>query len=611
MKEYIVVVRKGVDLDQFWTDMETTTHRCGCVPDRAVDIARDRPVFKRICEYWLTDAEAETLRADPRVLSVEIPFRNDPNTAIVSNTTQNVAGMNYNKQPGQITVNYNVGGFTEFSPANYNTPYNASTNWGLIRHSYQSDQYTGSVVSGYSTGQYYNYVIDGTGVDVIINDTGLQANHPEFAGRVTTVNWNSIAATVGASTAFNWNFYSYNDFDGHGTNVAGIAAGKTYGWAKGSNIIPLFIAVSLGQSSAEPLDMFEMMIYWHQNKGNSRPTVANMSWNIRLGQGVLEGTTYYQYITGGSYRGTPILAGQTNSYYQTRGLIGLSGQGIPVQGDPYDSFPYTSLAYNAALGEVIDSGIVVCQAAGNNGFKSDVEGGADYNNYVIAPTLGSSNPFYYHRGLCPTDPRAIVVGALDTVTEGSPAKDQRVGFSCAGPGVDIWAAGTYIMSACSNTSIVRNPDGSTRTIIPGAPYFRNTAGQNYREIVMSGTSQASPQVAGMSALYLQLIPPGNIYDGNNCSNVKSWLMSNAITNSFYATGNATTYTEQRSLLGGNTNVAYQNIQGLTWIKTDSSTWTAVANIHVKTDSSTWTESPNVVVKTNSTTWKPVFPVRPG
>ena len=140
------------------------------------------------------------------------------------------------------------------------------------------------------------------------------------------------------------------------------------------------------------------------------------------------------------------------------------------------------------------------------------------------------------------------------------------------------------------------------TAANSAAYFRNSS---FREAYSSGTSMAAPQITGISALYLQISPPGNVYDANNCSNVKSWLISNATTNTFYSTGNATTYTDATSLLGGPPRVAYQPIQGLTWIKTDSSTWTAAANIFVKTSNATWSNA-EVSTKTSSTQWKPVF-----
>ena len=587
-KEYIVALKKDIDYNSFWADIESNTAGLPHIPDRAVGIANNRDAFKRICEYWLTDAEAELVKTDPRVIGVEIPVKNNPNVDIISHATQNIAGMNYTKQAGNLTANYTTGTLT-VPATNYTAPLNASINWGLIRHSFQNNPYganpTGN--SNSTTSQYYNYVLNGANVDVVINDSGIQADHPEFAGRISVVNWDNIAVAVGASVTTGWNTASYTDTDGHGTNVAGIAAGATYGWAKSANIIPLALRSLTGTSPADPLDIFSMMIYWHQTKGTTNPTIVNMSWNLRFNfpAPYNQGMSYCNhYFSGGSYQGSAWTGAQTNSFFQSRGLIALTGQGWPGQGSVYLAFPYSSTAYNTALAEVIDAGIIVCQAAGNNGFKIDVAGGADYDNYVT-----SGGNYYYHRGASPSDPRAIVVGALDTKTSLS-AQDQRAEFSCAGPGVDIWAAGTYIMSAGPNVSVD-----------PMAPYYLNTS---FNELNLTGTSQASPQVTGMSALYLQAHPLANIYSSTNSSNVKTWLTTNATTNTFYSTGNSTSYTNGLSLLGGNAGVAFQSIQGLQQIKNNSGSWQSVANVYVKGVSS-WEPVRAIYNKTTSG-WIQVF-----
>jgi len=74
----------------------------------------------------------------------------------------------------------------------------------------------------------------------------------------------------------------------------------------------------------------------------------------------------------------------------------------------------------------------------------------------------------------------------------------------------------------------------------------------------------------------------------------------------YASGNATSYLDGTSVLGGNAIVAYQDIQGLTRIKDSGNNWVTVANVYVKTDSSTWTQVQNIYTKTDSSTWKHVF-----
>ena len=52
-------------------------------------------------------------------------------------------------------------------------------------------------------------------------------------------------------------------------------------------------------------------------------------------------------------------------------------------------------------------------------------------------------------------------------------------------------------------------------------------------------------------------------------------------------------------------------KGLTWIKTDSSTWKPVANVWQKTDNSTWTPITRANLKVNSNTWESVYPTPRG
>ena len=60
VKEYIVTLHKHEDLDSFYEDMETPGGNLH-IPDRAVDIADNRDAFQKICEYYLTDQEADLL----------------------------------------------------------------------------------------------------------------------------------------------------------------------------------------------------------------------------------------------------------------------------------------------------------------------------------------------------------------------------------------------------------------------------------------------------------------------------------------------------------------------------------------------------------------------
>lgn len=163
----------------------------------------------------------------------------------------------------------------------------------------------------------------------------------------------------------------------------------------------------------------------------------------------------------------------------------ISGQRIPVRVDALDS----------DLEDAFDEGIIMIGAAGNGRWKHDVPGGPDWDNtFEMANRYPASvsQPYYYMRGTSPTandntvdgiyDLPNICVGAVDSIQI-----DQKVLFSDCGPGVDIWAPGTYIMS--SYTSGVTDPRSGS-----------------YRIGKISGTSMASPQVCGVLACALEIYP---------------------------------------------------------------------------------------------------------
>lgn len=531
-KEYIVALHEGVDYDQFWLDMENVTSGLPHIPDRAVSITNNRTAFKRLCEYALTDDEADRVRNDPRVIGIEIPVRNNPNVSIVHSIVED---KNFNK--------------TTSGSGN-------EVNWGLVRHSRTNNAYG----TGLTTTEKYNYTLDGFGVDVIINDTGLQQDHPEFSGRVTQLNWTSFCT--------NYSGNSYQDNSGHGTHVAGIAAGATYGWAKRANIIPLAYADT--NPNGDPLDCFEALINWHRSKNGNKPTVVNMSWGLSLNV-----TSILSNTTGGVYRGTPWLMGKAPG--------GGAGIGI-IFGDTPVQIPYYTDVYNTAMAEVINAGITVVQAAGNEGSKVDIEGGVDYDNHLtlnVSPGIA-----YYHRGFSPSDPRVILVGNLDYQTESNGLDRRSVpARSNAGPRIDVWAAGTNIMSSVSSNT--------------GQPYQHGDA--TFKQDMKSGTSMAAPQITGMCALYLQKYPNATPAE------VKAWIKNTSIKNRIYSTGSDKDYADPKSLLGGTAGIAYQNLlPALSYIKDDTNTWQPVKAVYVKDSDGTWKQAKAGWKKNDAGTWDKIY-----
>ena len=131
----------------------------------------------------------------------------------------------------------------------YNAP------WGLARISHESRNHRDYVYSDTA----------GTGTYVYVIDTGIRTSHTDFNGRAI---W---GANFVAST-------SDSDEDGHGTHVAGVIAGKTYGVAKSATVIAVKVLDKTGTGSMSGL---LQGLNWAVDDAKSRgvvsKTVINMS----------------------------------------------------------------------------------------------------------------------------------------------------------------------------------------------------------------------------------------------------------------------------------------------------------------------------------------------
>jgi subtilisin family serine protease len=486
-KEYVVSLKKGIDCEQFRSDMISHTGNDN-IPCRCINIANERPASQRNTHYFLTDIEAESLRNDPRILAVELRPDLREDVSIGVNAVQT---GNFDKTL-VVTGNF--------------------VNWGLRRSNESTNPYSGDTVTG-----GYNYTLDGTGVDIVIQDSGIQADHPEFqdvngVSRVQQIDWYTASGLSGTQPA---DFYT--DFDGHGTHVAGIAVGKTYGWAKNARIYAVKIAGLEGTtdpSTGIPVtDCFDVIKEWHRNKpvdpstGAKRPTIVNMSW----GYG-----SYFAFITGGNYRGTAWTGTQPRTDF---GMIGrFDGVGL--------RYPVRIASVDVDIEELIDAGVHVVVSAGNTKQKIDLESGADYDNFYTSSLFGTR---YYHRGGSPYSERAFIVGNVDSSVESTSSNEQKADSSETGPGVNAWAPGTNIMSATS-----------TVTKFVSGVYPNNS---DFKITNISGTSMAAPQVAGVLSLYLQINPE------STPAQSLEYVRNTAIENVLYNVGNGESYTEGRALLG--------------------------------------------------------------
>jgi subtilisin family serine protease len=164
---------------------------------------------------------------------------------------------------------------------------------------------------------------------------------------------------------------------------------------------------------------------------------------------------------------------------------------------------------------------------------------------------------YYQRGSSPYSTNAIMCGALDsTVYDAS--NDQKATYSETGPGVDIWAPGTDIMSSTSNTNA-----------FSGQSYYLNSS---FKQCNISGTSMGTPQAAGVAALYLEVNPK------MTPAQLKSALVGNA-GSVLYSTGLSNDWTNTRSLQGSAQKILYNKYNSEKKLGT-SGTFTITGNIKI-------------------------------
>lgn len=511
-REYVVVVNKGVNLKELETEL-TASSGSGPIPNRSVPVADARIGSTRMTHFMLTADEATELMKDDRVLSVEIPVGERTDIQIGHNLTQ--GGSNFRR----TTVHANT-----------------DINWGLVRCISASNSiYANNVAPSvdYTTG------IGGRGVDVVIQDSGIQADHPDFfdrngVTRVQQLNWYTASGIAGTQDA---NFYE--DYDGHGTHCASIAAGLKYGWAKAAHIYAQKLAglegttdpgngISIGNA-------FDAIRLWHNAKTDptnaaytGRPTVVNMSWG------------YSANLTAdpssGNYRGNAWVwnPGEFQQGYDSRsGLWSSTGvvDKIFGTGTTFTIMPVRVASVDAEIDDMIAAGIHVTIAAGNNVFKHDIPTGDDYDNTVVF----SGTTYNYHRGSSPhsDDAGAYIVGNIDYHTEeliGPTGTDIITDSSSRGPAVNMLAPGQEIMAATSTTNKFSDFD-----------YPENTS---FKITAIGGTSMAAPQVAGVIAQHLELFPT------ITPAQMQTRINADAKIDTVYTTGQETDYDSyQNSLMG--------------------------------------------------------------
>ena len=170
----------------------------------------------------------------------------------VQGFTAKVPNQNINQFLKETQNNPAVESVVEDIPISMNShSIQTPVNWGLDR----IDQ------TSLPLNNIYQYQQDGTGVNAYVMDTGIRASHSEFTKRVLP-GFTAIADGKGTQ-----------DCMGHGSHVAGIIGGSTYGVAKNIRITPVRVLDCRGGGS---LSSLLAGLDWIVKNGKL-PAVINMS----------------------------------------------------------------------------------------------------------------------------------------------------------------------------------------------------------------------------------------------------------------------------------------------------------------------------------------------
>ena len=528
MKKYTVISNRDIDVSEIDSQLQVETLSLSSIPDRAASIAKAHPESKRVTSWYLTDEEAEQLKNDPRVLDVVT----EPKATPVSYSEQK---SNFFRQPNtNVTTTNQL--HTRRSPKSYPDPTGTHVNWGLERCSnpgardynyWRELDEDGNRRDGPGTiledkhllgvnFQTIHHGVSGKGVDIVIMDQGVQANHPEFLdddgnSRVQQINWYDYSDTINGTLPER--FYGKGQF--HGTHVASTAAGRKNGWAKEAHIYVMNI---LGQSSARINDIneaFELMLAWHRAKTDptsphytGRPTVINMSWGwstTSMGlphpeRVVFRGVEY----DWSDFLHTNYSTANFAEWYDRFGIA------HPDVGVTYN-LSYQEPVTDAFVQELIDAGCTVCIAAGN---RADINvndpNDQDYDNRIIYDADSGFDDVFYMRPGSPYSDDALFVANLSNTCPqywfpSNPGWEEFNPNSTRGSVIDIIAPGSKIRAASEPYTAYNYPI-ITETFT--ARHFNdiNNPDSLYTEQSLSGTSMASPQVAGVAALHLSQKP---------------------------------------------------------------------------------------------------------
>lgn len=330
-------------------------------------------------------------------------------------------------------------------------------------------------------GKNDEFIVEHSGADVANSQYGLTGNDVTVAvldsGVRACADFNDLRQGT-ARLVTSPNFASdsgVNDTCGHGTHVAGIIAGNGAS-STGKQFFRTFTGI------APRAHIVSIRVLDSNGQGTVSGVIAGMQWAIR-----------------------------NRNKYNIR-VMNIS-LGHPVNES------YTTDPLCQAAEAVLQSGIVVVCAAGNEGRQQDtVDANLDNEGYGTAyGTIQSPG----------NDPFVITVGATKSL-DGIRDHDRIATYSSRGPSrldfvlkPDIVAPGNRVISLNANASYLDNAYGGANQI-PWTDYSTATVtGSSAKYFRLSGTSMSAPVVSGAVALMLEKEPRLSPYS------VKARLMVSA------------------------------------------------------------------------------------
>jgi len=509
------------------------------IPNRKITCISEMECSSKRSVYEMSVDEAEILRNHPKVDWVVRSSMHNPIVLEQRKLDEDFDRHVFTNRFKQDIFNLRTNKDITSDPLNY-------TQWGLYRHQLRSNVGIGTSTLPTSDCQYS---LTGKNVDVVIMDTGVRWDHPEFllpgytsvpvgvatetVSRVRDIiihgeeeygiNWSThglVAAGSGALSNYKKSTALQDaTFNGswHGSHVAGTSAGNQFGAAFEANIWSIACIDRSDVGFSDPSDGFDYIRVWHKNKpinpltGRRNPTIVNGSWGFR--QFVRYDLSYTASFRGLTLSSTNVEA--TDSYQPAIYYITTNGS--------YYEFTSKHATSQATTEELFDDAdcddIIVVFAAGNSGNtsgKQDLPGGVDYDNRFLTGTFyygsvalesNGSVDEYYNRPGTPAiahigqSDAPIIVGSIDSTVIGGGvgvASERKAVYSNTGPAIDVWSAGSNVLS-------------------PYSSGYQDPRNSSYFNFYLNGTSMATPNVTGVLACYLESNPSATRSD------VRNWL----------------------------------------------------------------------------------------